>query len=107
MSTCITAAALYVVYLLTFQLMSNAPSNVYKLSAVISLAAAYYLTKEASKPDEDGKVVRYGIISRVVIYLILFVITSWLGALAADFFSGWGSSCYGELCEDVQDSWIP
>ncbi len=98
---------LYFLYFLTIDLMLDASREVYIFALFPAAIATYFFNKVDE--GQDGKSLRrkVGLIWILIAFLVLYVICSWGTALLVDLFSGTGSSCVGDACDELRDGWIP
>jgi hypothetical protein len=87
--------------------MLDASRAVYIFALFPAAIATYFLNKQDL--DQTGKSLRKtgGSIGILIAFLVLYLICSWATAFVVDLFSGTGSSCVGDACDELRDGWIP
>jgi hypothetical protein len=98
----------YFTYLLTIGLLLDASKYVYFFGLAISIPVTLFITFGGRKNEDRATETALGIGPAIVLFLLLFVGISWLGALASDFFAGYSPPlCSEDGCDDLGNNWIP
>jgi hypothetical protein len=103
----LVCVVLYFLYLLTIDLMLDASKDVYIFALFPAAIAIYFLNKQDVGKDRESLRKTAGLIGILIAFVALYLICSWATAFVLDLFSGTGSSCVGEACDEMRDGWIP